>query len=191
VQKPFVPGSLFLAVWDITYACNLNYTHCYANAGKKLADEMSMEQAKRVVDTLARASVPMVAFSGGEQLVRSDIFELASYANDRGIYVAVATNGILVTKEKAREMKNAGIQFVQISLDSATAGTHDHFRGIAGVFDRTIQGIRNAVDARFLVNLATTATKDNYREIPAIIEMCQHIGVDWFMAYNFVQTGRG
>jgi radical SAM protein with 4Fe4S-binding SPASM domain len=191
IQKPFISGSPFLVVWDITYACNLKCKHCYANAGKKMKDEMTTEMAKKVIDKLSAALVPIIAFSGGEPLVRPDIFKLAQYAHDKGIYVAIATNGTLITKKKAKEMKEANIQFTQISLDGSSAETHDMFRGINGVFDKTIQGIRNAVDEGFFVNIATTATRYNYQEVPKIIDLCEHVGVDWFMLYNFVPTGRG
>jgi radical SAM protein with 4Fe4S-binding SPASM domain len=88
-------------------------------------------------------------------------------------------------------MKHAGIQFVQISLDGANAKTHDSFRGIDGVFEKTLQGIQNAVDEGFFVNVATTATNYNYGEIPDIIKLCEDLNVNWFMMYNFVPTGRG
>ena len=191
INKPFISGSPFLVVWDVTYACNLKCKHCYANAGKSLKDELTTDQAKQAIDTLAKASVPIIAFSGGEPLIRPDILELTRYAHDQGIYVAVATNGTLITKKKAQEMKEAGIQFVQISLDGATAMTHDTFRGILGVYDKTIKGIQNASDLGFFVNIATTATQDNYQEIPEIINLCTKLNVDWFMLYNFVPTGRG
>jgi len=191
VQQPFITGAPFLVVWDITYACNLRCKHCYANAGKSLEDELTTEEAKQAIDKLDRVSVPVIAFSGGEPLVRKDIFELASYAHDKGIYVAVATNGTLISKEKAREMKEAGIQFTQISLDGASAKTHDSFRGIDGVFEKTIRGIKNCVDEGFFVNVATTATKYNYEEIPGIVDLCEQLDVNWFMLYNFVPTGRG
>ena len=191
IQKPFITGAPFLIVWDITYACNLKCKHCYANAGKKLENELTTEEAKKVIDILDKASVPVISFSGGEPLIRPDIFELTRYAADKGIYVAVATNGTLITKEKAKEMKKAGIQFTQISLDGATAKTHDTFRGIDGVFEKTIKGIKNAVDEGFFVNIATTAIKNNYQEIPKIIYLCEKMNVTWFMLYNFVPTGRG
>jgi len=191
IQKPFVPGAPFLVVWDVTYACNLKCKHCYSNAGKSLDDELTTKEAKQVIDKLERACVPVIAFSGGEPLVRKDIFELTKYAHDKGIYVAVATNGTLITKNKAKDMKNAGIEFTQISLDGASAKTHNSFRGIDRVFEKTIQGIKNCVDEGFFVNIATTATKYNYKEIPKIIDLCEEIGVNWFMAYNFVPTGRG
>jgi radical SAM protein with 4Fe4S-binding SPASM domain len=191
IQRPFISGSPFLVVWDVTYACNLKCKHCYANAGKKINDELSTEQAKQAIDTLSEASVPIVALSGGEPLVRSDLFELSKYAHEKGIYVAIATNGTLITKKKAQEMKKANIEFVQISLDGANVETHDNFRGIEGVFDKTIQGIKNAVQEGFFVNVASTATKHNYQEIPKIIDLCDNLGVNWFMMYNFIPTGRG
>ena len=191
VQQPFITGAPFLVVWDITYACNLKCKHCYANAGKKLNDELTTEEAKQTIDQLDLASVPIVAFSGGEPLVRKDIFELTSYAQKKGIYVAIASNATLITKDKAHEMKDAGVRFVQISLDGATAQTHDSFRGIPGVFDKTIQGIKNCVDEGFFVNIATTATKLNLSEVPKIIDLCEDFNVNWFMVYNFVPTGRG
>lgn len=191
VQRPFISGAPFLVVWDITYACNLKCKHCYASAGEPLKDELTTEEAKQVIDKLDRASVPIIAFSGGEPLVRKDILELAKYAYDKGIYVAIATNGTLITEEKAREMKESGIRFTQISLDGASADTHDSFRGINGVYEKTIQGIKNCVNEGFFVNIAATATKYNYEEIPKIMDLCEELGVNWFMLYNFVPTGRG
>lgn len=192
VNKPFVGGSPFLIVWDITHACNLKCKHCYANADDTtIKNELNTDEAKNVIDKLDKASVPIIAFSGGEPLLRSDIFDLSKYAHDKGIYVALATNGTLITKHKAKEMKDAGIEFVQISLDGATADTHDKFRGIKGVYEKTIQGITNVVDEGFFVNISSTATKYNYNEIPKIIDLCKNLNVNWFMLYNFVPTGRG
>jgi len=191
VKKPFTSGAPFQVVWDVTYACNLKCKHCYATAGKTWKDELTTEQAKHAIDVFDRAGVTILAFSGGEPLVRPDIFELTRYAADKGMYVAIATNGTLITKEKAREMKKAGIEFVQISLDGSNAETHDTFRGIKGAFDKTVEGIKNSVAEGFFVEVSTTVTKYNYMEVPEIIKLSEKIGVDWFMAYNFVPTGRG
>jgi radical SAM protein with 4Fe4S-binding SPASM domain len=191
IQRPFVSGAPFLVVWDVTYACNLKCKHCYATAGKPLPNELTTEEAKQAIDKLDRAGVPIIAFSGGEPLVRPDIFELSRYIADKGIYVAMATNGTLITEEMAKKMKKSGIKFVQISLDGADAATHDEFRGIPGAFDRTIKGIKNCVKENFFVNISTTATHYNYKQIPHIIDLCEDLGVEWFMAYNFVPVGRG
>ena len=191
IQRPFVPGAPFLIVWDITYSCNLKCKHCYAEAGKPLEDELTTDEAKLAIDKIDHASVPIIAFSGGEPLTRNDIFELTKYAHDKGIYVALATNATLITKEKARDIKDAGVSFVQISLDGATPEVHDSFRGIQGVYNKTINGIKNCVEEGLFVNVASTATKYNYHEIPKIIDLCEQMGVNWFMLYNFVPTGRG
>ena len=191
VRRPFVPGAPFLVVWDITYACNLRCKHCYANAGKPLQDELSTEEAKRAIDILDRAGVVAIAWSGGEPLVRSDIYELSKYASDKGIYVAMATNGTLIDEKTADKLKASGVRFLQISLDGINPETHDEFRGIQGAWERTVEGIKIAVKKGFFVNVATTATKYNLQEIPDLIDFCNSLGVRWFMMYNFVPTGRG
>lgn len=193
VQKPFVPGAPFQVVWNITSRCNLKCKHCYANAAAtgNATAEMGTEDAKATIDKLSRWGVAVLAFSGGEPLIRKDILELAKHASSSGIYVAVATNGVLLSKAMCKSLRGAGVEYLQISLDGATAGTHDQFRGVPGMFNRTIEGIRNAVEEGFFVNIATTATKSNLREIPEIIDLCGALGVDWFMMYNFVPTGRG
>ena len=191
IKKPFTPGAPFQVVWDVTYLCNLHCKHCYATAGKPWKDELTTKQAKHAIDIFDRAGVAILAFSGGEPLVRPDILELTRYAADKGIYVAMATNGTLITEKKAREMKTAGVEFVQISLDGLNAKTHDAFRGMDGAFDKTVQGIRNCVEEKFFVEVSTTVTKYNYKEIPHIINFSEKLGADWFMAFNFVPTGRG
>lgn len=191
VRRPFVPGAPFQVVWDVTYGCNLKCKHCYAEANKARMDELNDQEAMELVDKLGKMGVTILAFSGGEPLVRSNIMELAQRASDNGMYVSMATNGTLITKEKARELRRAGVEFLQISLDGATPETHDAFRGIPGAFEKTINGIKNAVEEGFFVNIATTATKLNIKEIPDIIDLCDKLGVNWFMAYNFVPTGRG
>ena len=191
VRRPFTAGAPYQVVWDVTTACNLRCKHCYSTSGKKREDEMNTEEAKQAIDKMARAGVTILAFSGGEPLVRRDIFELARYAADKGMYVAMATNGTLITKEMARKMKEAGIQFVQISLDGATAEVHDEFRGVKGAFDKTVNGIKNCVEEGFFVEVSTTATRFNYKQIPEIIDLCEELGVNWFMVFNFVPTGRG
>ena len=189
VRKPFVPGAPFQIVWDVTYACNLRCKHCYATAGKALKDELTTEEALETIDKFDKLGVTIISFSGGEPLVRKDILDLTSYAAEKGIYVALATNGTLITEEKAKELKENGVSYLQISLDGSEP-THDSFRG-AKCWEKTIEGIRNAVSQNFFVNVSMTVTKLNLHEVPQVIELCRKLGVDWFMHYNFIPTGRG
>jgi radical SAM protein with 4Fe4S-binding SPASM domain len=191
VAKPFVPGAPFQVVWNITSSCNLRCRHCYASAGGPDYQEMSTTDAKICIDKLARWGVVVLAFSGGEPLVRRDILELARYSFDNGIYTAVATNGVMLTREKCKDLRSAGVEYLQISLDGARPETHDTFRGVNGMFERTVQGIKNAVAEGFFVNVATTVTNINLTEVPQIIDLCEDLGAKWFMMYNFIPTGRG
>lgn len=192
VRRPFVPGAPFQVVWGITKACNLRCKHCYASAGIRAKDELTTQEALKGIDILADAGVLILAFSGGEPTVRPDILKLIRHASNHGMYVAMATNAILLANlERVREYKRAGLQFVQISLDGINPKTHDSFRGVPGAFDKTIQGIKNCVAEELFVEVATTATRFNKDEIPQIIDFVDELGVDWFMLYNFVPTGRG
>ncbi len=191
VRKPFTPGAPFLIVWNFTYACNLRCKHCYSSAGESAHRELSTEEARRVVIDLADSGVVAVAFSGGEPLLRRDFYEIAELAHEHGLYTAVATNGTVITREVAARLREAGIGYVQVSLDGARAETHDSFRCVKGAFEKAIRGIKNLVEEGVFVEVATTVTKLNYREVLEIIELCEKLGVDWWMMYNFVPTGRG
>ncbi len=190
LRKPFVPGSPFLIVWDVTYACNLKCRHCYSTAGRPWDDELSTEEALSVIEILADAGVTSVAFSGGEPLLRKDFFELVSRLKEYGVYVAVATNGTLLTEEMVSRLKSQGVEYVQISLDGLRE-THEKFRGIAGIYDRVLDGIKNAVNAGLTVCISTTATKMNLRDVPEMMNLAEKLGVKWFMLYNYIPTGRG
>lgn len=191
VTKPFTPGAPFLVVWDFTYCCNLRCKHCYASAGSPLEDELSTEEALDAVKKLADAGVSIIAFSGGEPLLRRDIFKILNACREYGVFTAIATNATLIDKEMAKKLKEASIGFVQISLDGATAKTHDTFRGIPGVFEKTIAGIKNCIEQGIFVEISTTGTKYNLHEIPQIVKLSDELGANWFMLYNFIPTGRG
>ena len=192
VRHPYVPGAPFQVVWNITRACNLKCIHCYENAGLPGQDELTTEEALKGIDILADAGVLILAFSGGEPTIRPDILKLIRRSADRGMYTAVATNAIaFASRRKVKEFKKAGLQFAQISLDGFNPKTHDKFRGVPGAFKKTVQGIKNCVAEDLFVEMAATATRFNYEEIPAMIEFAEKLGVNWFMLYNFVPTGRG
>ncbi|MHA2395131.1 MAG: radical SAM protein [Candidatus Thorarchaeota archaeon] len=192
VTKPFTPGAPFQVVWNVTRACNLKCKHCYENAGQKGHDELSTEEALKTIDKLADAGVVFLAFSGGEPTVRPDILTLVRRATERGMYVAVATNGITFSNpDRVRLFKDAGMKFAQISIDGANPKTHDEFRGVPRAFERTISGIKNCVAEGLFVEVSTTVTRHNISEIHDVIELCEDLNVRWLMFYNLVPVGRG
>jgi radical SAM protein with 4Fe4S-binding SPASM domain len=191
IRKPLSVYAPFLVVWDFTHKCNLNCKHCYSNSGAASQEELTTKEAIEVVDQLADFGVIALAFSGGEPLSRKDFFEVAAHAVERGLYVSVATNGTLLTKENVKKLKHTGINYVEVSIDGATSQTHDSFRGVPGAFDRATAGLRNCVEADLCACIATTATKSNIGEMPQILNLAEEIGAERFTYFNFVPTGRG
>jgi radical SAM protein with 4Fe4S-binding SPASM domain len=191
IKKPISLYAPFLIVWDFTHKCNLQCKHCYSNSGTIREEELTTEEAISVVDQIADSGVTALAFSGGEPLTRKDFFEVVRHAADRGLYVSVATNGTLLTKENVQKLKQAGVNYIDISIDGASARTHDEFRGVPGAFDKAMAGLKNCIDADLCVCIATTATKNNLEEMPAIIDLAEEIGAERFTNFNFVPAGRG
>ena len=191
IKKPLSIYAPFLVVWDFTHNCNLNCKHCYSNSGATRETELTTKEAMEVVDQLADAGVIALAFSGGEPLSRKDFFEVARHAANRGLYVSVATNGTLLTKENVQKLKEAKINYVEVSIDGATAETHDSFRGVPSAFDKAVAGLKRCVEADLCVCIATTATKSNIDEMPEILDLAEEIGAARFTYFNFIPTGRG
>ncbi|MFW5639499.1 MAG: radical SAM protein [Methanoculleus sp.] len=191
ITMPQVVNAPFMVVWDFTHRCNLRCVHCYLDAQEPLPNELGTDEAKRLVEELADAGVVVIAFSGGEPLMRKDFFEVAAHAHKNDIYVALATNGTLITPEMAGRIRDAGVEYVEISVDGKNAASHDAMRGIPGAFDRTIAGVKNSVAAGFYTCIATTVTRANYAEIPEIYSLAADLGVNRLMCFNFIPTGRG
>jgi radical SAM protein with 4Fe4S-binding SPASM domain len=139
---------------------------------------------------MADAGVAYVALSGGEPLMRPDIFDIIRRIRERDMTFSIATNATLLTREKAEQLKQLDCLYVQVSLDGATATTHNWFRG-RNAFELTLKGIENAVNTGMHVGIAATITQHNYHEVPAMIDLAEQIGAKTFMHYNFVPTGRG
>ncbi|MCD6155383.1 MAG: radical SAM protein [Candidatus Verstraetearchaeota archaeon] len=191
IRIPFTPAAPFLIVWNYTYKCNLRCKHCYEDAGRK-KPELSTDETKQVLDILSKLSnvgLPALAFSGGEPLAREDFFEVVAYAKKRIPYVSLATNGTLITKDNAERLKDAGIDYVEISLDGASAATHDWFRGIPGAFERTMEGIKNCIDVGIDTCIATVIQKENFAEVEKIVNLADELGVR-FIHFNYIPTGR-
>jgi len=192
LTKPQVLLSPFLVVWNFTNACNLKCKHCYQSAGSYLNNELSLQEKLKVVEELDEAGVASLAISGGEPLMLKDhLFKVVHEASKRGMYVALATNGTLLTKNVVRKLKELGLKYVEVSLDSANPKIHDEFRGVHGAFEAAIRGIRNCVEEGLFTCIATTVTKLNVHEIPQIIELAKKLRVNRFIAFNFIPVGRG
>jgi len=180
-----------VVVWNCTRQCNLSCIHCYANAdNQKSPEEMDTTAGKAFISDLADFGVPVILFSGGEPLLRKDLFPLASLARELGIRVALSTNGTVITEEVAREIKKINFAEVGISLDGI--GTNnDHFRGQNGAFEAALAGIRNCIALGLRVSLRLTITRFNYQEIPAIFRLVETEGIDRVCFYHLAYSGRG
>ena len=181
-----------LIFWEVTKGCNLRCIHCRATA-TELSSPSDLPTAKAldIIDQIAAHSNPILVLSGGEPLYRSDIFQLASYANDKGLRVALATNGTLVTKEVARMIVDSGVKRVSISLDGADALTHDSFRGIPGAFEAALHGFRNLKEVGMSVQVNMTIARHNADQLPRVLELCKTIGADALHTFLLVPVGCG
>ena len=180
-----------VVVWNMTKRCNLKCVHCYAQAvDPEGSDQISTAQAKTMIDDLAAYGAPVMLFSGGEPLVRKDLVELAQYATGKGMRAVISTNGTLITKDKARELKSVGLSYVGISLDGGEA-VHDRFRGVTGSFKKALQGVENCQAEGLKVGLRFTINKRNAPEIPEIFRIIKAMDIPRVCFYHLVYAGRG
>ncbi len=188
-KEVFKPRLIF---WEVTKGCNLRCIHCRATA-TELSSPTDLPTAKAldIIDQIAAHSNPILVLSGGEPLYRSDIFQLAKYANDKGLRVALATNGTLVTKEVARMIADSGVKRVSISLDGADAMTHDSFRGIPGAFDAALHGLRNLQQVGMSVQINMTIARHNADQLPRVLELAKTVGADALHTFLLVPVGCG
>ena len=178
-------------MWNITRNCNLRCVHCYNDSGAdKHSNEVSTAEAKTVIDDLADFGVPSVLYSGGEPLMRPDLFELIEYTVDRGLRAVISTNGTLITSEAAQRIKDLGVSYVGISLDGIGA-VNDKFRGVKGAFERAVRGIRHCQEAGVRVGLRLTLTRRNVQELEQLFDFFEAEGIERVCFYHLVPSGRG
>jgi len=181
-----------VVVWNITRTCNLRCVHCYSDsAAQSYPDELSTAQARAVIDDLAGFKVPAVLFSGGEPLMRSDLFELADCARSRGLNIVLSTNGTLIDTDKAKLIRAVGFAYVGISFDSAVPEIHDRFRGQDGSFDRAIRGLRHCLDAGQKVGLRLTLSRPTAENLDAVFDLIRRERINRACFYHLVPAGRG
>jgi len=180
-----------VVVWNCTRQCNLSCIHCYASAdNSKSADEMDTEAGKAFIRDLAEFGAPVILFSGGEPLMRKDLFQMVRLAREYGIKTGLSTNGTLITDNIAGELSRLGFSEVGISLDGI-GSNNDRFRGKKGAFEAALAGIRRCIALGIRVSLRLTITRHNYRDIPAIFKLVEDEGVERVCLYHLAYSGRG
>lgn len=191
-KRPSGAADLRLVAWEITRNCNLNCVHCRAAATMgPYEGELETAACRKLLDEIASVGRPIVILTGGEPLLRPDIFEVARYGTDRGLRMVMAVNGTMVTPDTAREMAESGIRRISISLDGADRRTHDRFRGVDGAFDGALQGIEHAKSAGVEFQINTTISKMNLDQIPGILRLAEELGAAAHHIFLLVPTGRG
>ena len=192
IRAPQPTAVPVVIVWNYTNQCNLSCIHCHQNSGGTEERELTAKEVFKVIETLGDAGISILTFSGGEPLVRSDVFNAIQQATDCGMYCTIASNGTLMTKETVQKLKRAGIKRVEIGLDGCEAETHDFLRNTPGSFEATIQGIKNCAQAGFDEICATmTLHKKNVTELQGIVQLAEELGVSRFYLNRLIPAGRG
>lgn len=178
--------------WEVTQRCNLRCIHCRAASEDTSAQgDFTTEEAFRLLDDIAELSKPVVVLSGGEPLLREDVFDIADYGTGLGLRMCMATNGVLIDDGVCERMKKSGIRMVSLSLDGSTAAIHDDFRQQPGAFDGTLRGIEllKKHGVPFLIN--SSFTKRNQKDIASVFRLAKSLGATAWYMFMIVPTGRG
>ena len=186
------PSTLRLVAWETTRNCNLACIHCRASATTgPHHGELDTSEAFTLLDQIAEIAKPIIILTGGEPLLREDIFDIAAYGTKKGLRMVMAPNGTLITETIAKKLLDCGIKRISISLDGATAESHDRFRKVDGAFDGAVKAMKIAkrVGLEFQVN--TTITKTNLDQIPKIQQLAVNAGAVAHHIFLLVPTGRG
>ncbi len=179
--------------WEITRRCNLHCVHCRSSSELEIKGhpDFTFDEACRIIDDIASFAAPVVVLSGGEPLLRDDVFDIASYGTGKGLRMCLATNGTLVTPDICARIKEAGIKMVSLSLDGSTPDIHDNFRQQPGAFEGTVNAARlfreNGID--FLIN--SSFTKRNQEDIGNVYRLARQLGATAWYMFMIVPTGRG
>ncbi len=179
-----------LVSWNSTNQCNMYCDHCYRDAGAKLTDELNTSQAKKLITEIKKAGFQIMIFSGGEPIMRDDIYELGAFATKEGLRPVLGTNGTLITPEVARDLKKAGFMAAGVSLDSLDPVKNDEFRKLPNTFELTINGMKNLKAAGMPFQIHTTVMDWNVGELEAITDYAIELGAMAHHVFFLVPTGR-
>jgi radical SAM protein with 4Fe4S-binding SPASM domain len=179
-------------VWEVTGACNLRCIHCHATSGQAAVDELTTDEGKRLIDQLAVISdFRTLIYTGGEPLVRPDIFELLRYSQKAGLANIIATNGTLIDEEMAFKLRDHGVVCNAISFDAADPNVHDMVRNKPGSFDLAVRAIEATKKAGILLQINTTAMEYNMPYLPRLMDFADQSGAGIMLMYQLVAVGRG
>ena len=183
--------ALRLVAWELTRACNLACRHCRAAAiDTPEPDELSRDECFALIDQIASFSSPTVILTGGEPLLRPDLFEIATRATERGLRVVAATNGTMLDEATARKLLDCGVRRISISVDGENAASHDALRAVPGAFEGALRGVEAAKAAGLPFQLNTTVTRENADELPEIHRLAVSLGAVAHHVFLLVPTGR-
>ncbi len=181
-----------LVAWETTRSCNLSCVHCRAAAHNgPYEGELNTDESFKLLDQIAETGSPIIILTGGEPLLRPDIFEIAAHGTKKGLRMVMAPNGTLITEEIAKKMADSGIKRISISLDGADEKSHDTFRGVDGAYKGAMNGIDHAKKAGIEFQINTTITKKNLSQIPEILSTAEKLGAVAHHIFLLVPTGRG
>ena len=180
-----------VVVWNCTRRCNLRCVHCYSqSADEEYSGEMSTDQGLAFIQDLAEFGAPVMLLSGGEPLMRKDLFQLASRGVELGTRTVISTNGTLITPQMADGLRDVGLGYVGVSLDGLQEA-NDKFRGRQGAFKKALAGIRNCRRSGIKVGLRFTVTKRNVAQVPGIFSLLRDEGIPRVCFYHLAYAGRG
>ncbi|MBL3598753.1 MAG: heme d1 biosynthesis radical SAM protein NirJ [gamma proteobacterium endosymbiont of Lamellibrachia anaximandri] len=183
------PGPV--VIWNLVRRCNLMCKHCYSiSADTDFPNELNTAQVFDVMDDLKQFKVPVLILSGGEPLLRPDIFEIAHHAKAMGFYTALSTNGTLIDEQNIDKIAEVGFDYLGISIDGIRE-THDQFRRKEGAYDESMHGLRLCRDAGIKVGLRFTMTQDNAEELPQLLDLMAEERIDKFYFSHLNYAGRG
>lgn len=180
-----------LIAFEITRRCRYQCKHCRAHAGPEIGDELTTQQCKKIITSIARFAKPILILTGGEPMERQDLYEIIEHARGKGLKVVMATCGYLLNEDAMEKLKKAGVSALAFSIDGASAETHDKFRGSDGAFDTAIKAIEIAKKTKMPFQINTTLSKLNAGEVLGIAELTKRLGAICFNAFMMVPTGRG
>jgi heme b synthase len=191
-KSQLLPHTLRMVAWEVTRSCNLACGHCRASALRgPYEGELGTEKCLRLLDEIAAVGKPVIILTGGEPLLREDIYEIAAYGNSQGLRMVLATNGTFVTETVAKKLIESGIRRVSISLDGPDAESHDAFRGVPGAFTEALAGIEAMKKAGLEFQINTTITQANLARIREIHDLVHRLGAAAHHIFLLVPTGRG